>query len=375
MCFLLALLVVLGSTVVAPASSVQRPSLPDLKVSKGHFKLVGSTLTGSFSIKDKGAVAVGRTTASLSVHFAGEDHVIKRFRIEAIRAGRSRRVMMSVAQPKGLPLGSWPVKACADRSHKVTERIERNNCRVLGDLVGSVPTEPITYPTNTPFEHSDARSSYWAFVPTSYDASHSTPMTLFVWLHGCGNRSSEDISTVSPGGDAQDWISLALLGAEGACWDVSSDPARVLAAIADIKTHFNINPRRVIIGGFSSGGDLAYRTAYYHADTFAGLLAENTSPFRDTGCPSWSACLAAASWRFNVVHLAHLEDEAYPIATVRAETDALTSDGFPVQRIEVEGGHYDGPGAVRNGQQVPGTFADLRTYLLPHLDDGWLSPG
>jgi predicted esterase len=147
----------------------------------------------------------------------------------------------------------------------------------------------------------------------------------------------------------------------------------VLATIADIKTHFNINPRQVILGGYSSGGDLAYRTAFYNANTFAGLLIENSSPFRDTGS-SQAASLAAASWKFNVVHLAHLQDTTYPIAGVRTETDAMTAAGFPLTRIEVDGGHYDNPGEIENGHSVPGTTADLQTYLLPHIDDGWLSP-
>jgi predicted esterase len=147
----------------------------------------------------------------------------------------------------------------------------------------------------------------------------------------------------------------------------------VLAALADVKTHFNINPRRAILGGYDSGGDLAYRTAFYHASSFAGVLAENTSPFRDTGSTQ-AQSLAAASWKFHVVHLAHLQDGIFPIGGVRNETNAMTAAGFPLTRIEVDGGHYDDPGATENGHAVPGTTADISTYLLSHIDDGWLSP-
>lgn len=163
------------------------------------------------------------------------------------------------------------------------------------------------------------------------------------------------------------------MAGEGACWDPDTDQGKVLAAIADLKTHFNVNPRRVILGGYSSGGDLAYRTAFYNANSFAGVLAENTSPFRDTGS-SQAASLAAASWKFHVVHLAHLQDSTYPISGVRKETDAMASAGFPITRVEVDGGHYDDPGTIENGHAVPGTNADLVTYLLSHIDDGWLSP-
>jgi predicted esterase len=193
-----------------------------------------------------------------------------------------------------------------------------------------------------------------------------------VWLHGCGGEASGDIYSVSPGG-TRNYISIAVGGREDTCWDVNADTPKVLAAIANIKTHFNIDPRRVVLGGYSSGGDLSYRTAFYNAKSFAGLLIENSTPFRDTGS-SQSASLAAAAWKFNVVHLAHLQDSAYPIAGVRTETNAMTDAGFPMHRIEVDGGHYDDAGAEENGHAVPGTSADLRTYLLPYMSEDWLAP-
>jgi poly(3-hydroxybutyrate) depolymerase len=232
----------------------------------------------------------------------------------------------------------------------------------------SVPADPIAYTKDTPFTVGDS----YVYVPSSYDDTHQTPTTLFVWLHGCGGFASGDIWTISPGGD-QSWHSHAVGGQEGNCWDVDNDPAHVLAAVADMKTHFNVKPKGVVLGGYSSGGDLTYRTIFYDAKTFAGALIENSSPYRDTGS-SESASLGAASWKFNVVHLAHLQDQTYPIDGVRTETDSMSAAGFPMKRIEVDGAHYDDPGAIENGHAVPGTSADLQTYLLPYLDAGWTAP-
>jgi hypothetical protein len=235
----------------------------------------------------------------------------------------------------------------------------------------SFPTAPIPFTKGKPFTVDSGTTNY-VFVPDAYDASHKTPTTLLVWLHGCGGFSSGDIWMVSPGG-AQSWISLAVGGQEGNCWDVAKDPARVLAALADIKTHFNIKPKGVVLGGYSSGGDLTYRTAFYNAGLFAGVIVENSSPYRDTGSKE-AASLAAAAWKFNAVHLAHLQDTTYPIGGVRTETDSMTAAGFPMKRIEVDGGHYDDPGAIENGHPVPGTSADLVKLLLPYLDAGWTAP-
>jgi hypothetical protein len=52
----------------------------------------------------------------------------------------------------------------------------------------------------------------------------------------------------------------------------------------------------------------------------------------------------------------------------------MIAAGFPLQRIEVDGDHYDEPGEMVNGHAVPGTDADLVNLLLPHIDDGWRSP-
>lgn len=336
----------------------------------------------------------------LSVRVSRKTRVLQRVAVPALKRSRSVTVKVMGNLPSGIPAGTRSIQACADSSRRIGERSENNNCRTVGTLKiaatpqapttpaipspdpatpqtpapapTTVPTAPLSYTPDTVFTVNSASTPYWIYVPSAYDGSHATPITLFVWLHGCGGNAADDIYSVSPGG-SQSYISIAVGGREGDCWDVNADTPKVLGAIADVKTHFNINPRRVILGGYSSGGDLAYRTAFYNAASFAGLLIENSSPFRDTGSSS-AASLAAASWKFNVVHLAHLQDTTYPIAGVRTETDEMKAAGFPITRIEVDGGHYDDPGAIENGHAVPGTTADLQTYLLPHLTDAWLAP-
>jgi dienelactone hydrolase len=235
-----------------------------------------------------------------------------------------------------------------------------------GGSASSVPPDPIPFSKNQVFTLDSPQGTYWVYVPDAYDESHATPIKLLVWLHGCGGESSGDIYTVSPGGD-QSYVAITVGGREKDCWNVEEDQSKVLAAIADLKRHFNIDPHRVVLGGYSSGGDLAYRLAFYNASQFAGVLAENTSPFRDTGS-SQADSLAAASWKFNVVHLAHTEDETYPIDGVRQETDAMKDAGFPLTRIERPGTHYDADAGDT------GTDHDLRVILLPHMNDDWRSP-
>src|SRR5207302_4283559 len=198
----------------------------------------------------------------------------------------------------------------------------------------AVPTAPIPYTPDMVFK----LGNYWIDVPTSYDSTHQTPTELLVWSHGCGGESAGDIFNVAPTAGGPTYIAITVDGREDACWDVNADTPLLLNAVADVKTHFNIDPQRVVLGGYSSGGYLSYRVAFTHSTEIAGVLAENTSPFRDTGLTQGQAL--AAPFHFHVVHLAHLQDDTYPIDGVRSETGAVQAAGSPgdgwasLQRIE-----------------------------------------
>lgn len=228
------------------------------------------------------------------------------------------------------------------------------------------PTAPLSVSKNTVVTLNSSASPYFVYVPTAYDASHNTPSKVFVWLHGCGGYAANDAWVVSPGG-SQSWVTVSVGGRDGACWNIGSDSTIVLAALDDVKRRLNVDPRKVVIGGYSSGGNLAYRTAFYNARRFAGVLGENTAPFYGTGS-SQSSSINASTWKLNVAHLAHVGDTTFSIGTVRVETDALKVAGFPETRIERPGTHWD------NDTTSSGTNYDLRKYLLPYLDAGWSAP-
>ncbi len=362
-----------GALAIAAPSALAAPARPDLVVASGSVSGASGRLTGSLVVANVGPVRAGRSTLSLRVRAGRTVRTAALFRIGRLRRGSSATVNVAVSAPARLAPGSYSVRACADSSGAVRESSERDNCRHVGTLSvaapgssSTVPAHPVSFQADTPFTLQTPQSNYWVDVPSTYDASNRTPFELLVWLHGCGGDAAGDIYTVSPSGD-RPYLSIAVGGRDGDCWDPNVDQAKVLAAISDAETHFNIDRHEVVLGGYSSGGDLSYRLAFYHSLQFAGVLAENTSPFRDTGS-SASQSLAAARWKFHVVHLAHTEDQTYPLAGVEAEIKTMTDAGFPVQLITRPGNHYDDSNATS------GTDHDLQTYLLPHLSDGWRSP-
>jgi hypothetical protein len=396
-------LVALATAMTAAASlppaagAAQARTRADLVVARGTLAAASGRVTGTVVVRNDGRRRAGATSLSVLVRQKGarRERTAGRVVLTALTAGVARTVRVSLELPAGVTLPA-SVRACADAGHRVTERREANNCKALGTLTAarpklppaasslptptptptpapapttppappaptappsSVPTAPVAYAADTPF----ALDGSWVAVPSAYDKTHQTPAELLVWMHGCGGEAAGDIYTVMPAADGP-YVALAVGGREGGCWDVDADTNRVLAAIAALKTHFNIDPRRVVLGGYSSGGDLAYRIAFYHSASFAGVLAENTSPFRDTGSLQ-AASLAAATVKFPVIHLAHTADGTYAIDGVRSEVGAMKDAGFPVTLIERPGTHADG-----------NTDSDLQTLLLPHLADGWRAP-
>ncbi|MEZ0314395.1 MAG: alpha/beta hydrolase [Myxococcota bacterium] len=224
----------------------------------------------------------------------------------------------------------------------------------------SIPANPVAFAPGERLTLQSSLSEYFVVVPRAYDATHQTPTQLFIYLHGCGATSGEDVWAASNMDTT--WIGMAPGGNEGPCWDDQAHGAELtMSALADLKTHFNIDPRRVHIGGYSSGGDLSYYTAFRNALSFAGVLAYNSSPAYTM--PELQQGISAAAWAFNIVHLSQTEDGVYPIADVREQMTALTNAGFNVLHIERPGLHYD-----------DNTTGYRNELVYPHLNDGWHAP-
>jgi predicted esterase len=367
--------VALALLVAAGAAEAAHP----LQVVNGSAHGGSYVVKVGFVVRNEGATRSARTRATVIFHSGRRRAPLRRPWIGPLAPGERRRVAFTATVPPSLPGGTWAIQVCiagrcnglgstivGQRGAGVVEPTPGTQPPPAAQPTSTVPADPIPHPVAEPFFHAGGGAEYWGFIPRSYDATNQTPMTLFVWLHGCGGEAEGDAWVVDPGaeeGVPQDWMTLSLGGRDGGCWNpLAETEPLVMAALADFETHFNVNRRRVILGGYSSGGDLAYRTAFKHSSTFAGLLIENSSPFRDTEA-SEAELLGAATTKFHIAHLAHAEDETYELGEVEPEVAAVRAAGFPTEFIVRPGGHSDSH-----------TNPDLLTYLLPHIDDGWLVP-
>jgi predicted esterase len=397
--------------------------------------------------------------------------IVSRYSAGPLKArGRLRR-KAKVKIPKGLAKVPWTIEACVMPGKSRSTKPAKDGCRKLAtyDLApkattvapvpkpattsttttttiatppSTVPAQPITgYVTNSPYWVADGlgqyqgaansagtdptsyggyyTSGYYVVVPPSYDASNKTPETLLVWMHGCEGTAHWDAQDLTAQFNSdRPYILISLSGPENGgvspgpeCWDTSNqaDVSKVLTDITNVETHFNINRRRVIIAGYSSGGDLAYQTIFTHASTFAGILAYNTNPVRDNtfgaayGLDAINDAIAGAAWKFPIIQVSHDHDDVYhvdrcgypgypvcpsgdpsgstnPDQGVSPAIAALQSAGFPVTFTVVAGNHYNPDMPVNCNDSTPGTCTSGDGYeivndLLSHIaTSGWESP-
>jgi predicted esterase len=330
---LAALLLLPALALGASAGSAASATRADLKITAGEVSVSGDRVVGSFTVRNQGDKAALATSTAIKI----DGRRVRSVAAPALDPGEQATVRFR-ARVGG---GTHVVSVCADRRAQVRERKERNNCRRLGRVTASsttVPTNPVDYTPGSVFRIGTSPDEYWMYVPAAYDDSHQTPTRIVVFAHGCGGTGEEYANLIKDLVQDLDHLVMAPgLGRDGQCWDPTADKAPLLESIADVKTRFNIDPRRVVLGGYSSGSTLAGQVAFEHAKQFAGLLVVPGRPF-------WSddnraELMSGADWKLNVAWRAHTGDEYYPIATLRADKWALKKAGFPLAFAEVDGSH------------------------------------
>ncbi|MES1258642.1 MAG: hypothetical protein ABUS51_09430 [Acidobacteriota bacterium] len=127
---------------------------------------------------------------------------------------------------------------------------------------------------------------YHVSLPADYDPGK--PTRLYVWLHGRQNNTTESEFIYSfdhprPPGNApvadQGQIQVDLFGRiNSAGWHWAGE-ADVFEAIAAVKKRFKIDDKRVMLRGFSMGGEGGWHIALHYPDRFAAA---------EIGAGTWS---------------------------------------------------------------------------------------
>ena len=230
---------------------------------------------------------------------------------------------------------------------------------------GPGPTQScaVSPDSNGFFTLTSALSNYAVRLPPAYEVANPRPSRLLVALHGCGDNAM-NFATWAAVPFAlrakQNYIAISVGGRDGACWSLSTDAALVAAAIAHVRSCFYVHQERIVLGGYSSGGGLAYKLAMTDALTYAGVLIEHSSLTSAVGSSNVDAALNAAGWKLNIGHTAGINDEVYSIDEVHSDQAKILAHGFPMQFREDASDHN-------------GSSSDWSDYLIP-LMANWTLP-
>src|SRR3954462_9085391 len=239
---------------------------------------------------------------------------------------------------------------------------------------------------------------YGVALRENYDPAK--PTRLYVWLHGRQNNTTEaefiygflNAKPRNPPVADQGQIQLDCFGRiNGAGWHWAGE-RDVFESIAAVKKRFNIDEKRIMLRGFSQGGEGAWHISLHHPDRFAaaeigaGTVSRTAQqnpdlkPYQLATLRIWENI---SEWALNIHNLplaghdgendpgqlesslrarAQLEKEGFPSI---GEPDYLRSQGVPgLWLVSKATGHGTSP-LVRQR---------LDAFLKEHGDQGQSSP-
>ncbi len=175
--------------------------------------------------------------------------------------------------------------------------------------------------------------SYQVFAPRGYRSRPPGP--AIVLLHGAGGNGQASIA---------EWQDLAneqgvLLVAPTLLYGPKFEPViptLLRAILAEVRSAWKPDPRRIYIFGHSAGGVLTFDTAMLDGDCFAAAAVHAAVIY-----PNYDWILGRAKRRIPIAYYIGDRDQFFPLAAARRTRDLLTAAGFPLHYLEMPGHDHD----------------------------------
>ncbi len=228
-------------------------------------------------------------------------------------------------------------------------------------------------PSHPQFEtraHRDGDKSlpYRLLVPRGYDAAKSWP--LIIWLHGSGEKGSNNSAQLSG-------ITSTFLGNKEKCpalvmvpqcpsdssWlgiglnepPKITEPSRmIIATIAELRKEFNLDDRRIYIGGFSMGGCGSWELLSRYPNLFAAA-------FPIAGPPGDRPGLAPLIKDVPIWVFHGDKDNVAPVDSSRTIVAALKAVDSPVKYTEYKNGGHEASTTLADPALQEWLFAQKRS--------------
>jgi pimeloyl-ACP methyl ester carboxylesterase len=116
---------------------------------------------------------------------------------------------------------------------------------------------------------------YGLTIPESYDGTK--PMRLDIWQHGT-NRTLNEVAFIiqqeraAPIPPEQDYIQMEPLGRTNVSYRWAGE-ADMFESLASVQQRYNIDPKRIVLRGFSMGGASSWHLGLHHPGKWAAIEA------------------------------------------------------------------------------------------------------
>ncbi|WP_395377157.1 alpha/beta hydrolase-fold protein [Marinicella sp. W31] len=191
-------------------------------------------------------------------------------------------------------------------------------------------------------EYDKTLQPYTLRLPENYNASKKYP--LLVFLHGSGQDEQRLLDR--PRSDGQ-FIEVAPFGRDKfRAYSAEVSQRDIVDAIEDVKAHFSVDEKNMIIGGFSMGGYGALRAYYEHPELYRGVAVFSGHPdlanaWLDGIYPNFLNQQYLKAFKETPVFVYHgTKDAAIDVALIKKMLVELRNAGAVVTARIVEGrGH------------------------------------
>jgi predicted esterase len=198
---------------------------------------------------------------------------------------------------------------------------------------------------------------YWyqVYAPRGYRERPPGPAILL--LHGAGGSGEGSIEMWKDFADERGILLVAPTLPSGPVIE-SQAPALLRAVLAQVKTAWKLDPRRVYVFGHSAGGILTFDAAMMDSDLFAAAAVH-----AGVITPEYDWILARAKRKTPIALYIGDRDEYFPLAQAQRTRDKLLAAGFPLHYVEI-------PGHAHNihevaAQLIRDAWAFLSQFSLP----------
>jgi predicted peptidase len=179
---------------------------------------------------------------------------------------------------------------------------------------------------------SDDHDGYSLFVPAEYNADHEWPLVMA--LHDEGSRGEEYI---------QSWVEAAKARGMFVFCPTYQMPEggtpyehdkRLIQLKHDIENQYEIDPNRILVVGFGTGGHYAFYLALQYPNEFSGV-ASIGNPVPGNLKKLFNLSYAGVN-QLPVLILVSHEDEIQKSDDTMAELDSFRARGYRIETVEAE---------------------------------------